>query len=159
MISEFGYVFMLSFVKTCQANYNIVTYCCARGNNTGRCAIVRVRRRLTLCALLLGHLRATWGAEHEAHLPGIYNSFVLIAVVEQDMHLPSLLGDIGDLAGPGLELLFGVKIIETFSRADAFPLPRLTVPAMEADQPDVGRYFGDRRHTRLEALRLVDAHE
>jgi len=97
------------------------------------------------------------GTEHEAHLPGIYYSFVLVAVVEQDMHLAGLFGDLSDLIGPGLDLFFGVKIIETFSRADAFLFPGLAVPAVEADQPNVGRYFGDRRHTRFEALRLVHA--
>ena len=38
--------------------------------------------RLRLCGLLLGHTRATGGTEHETHLPGINDSFVLIAVVE-----------------------------------------------------------------------------
>ena len=78
-------------------------------------------------------------AEHEAHLPGIHYRFVLVAIVEQDMHLARSLRDSSDLVGPGLEFLFGVKIIETFSRPDAFLFPSLTVPAVEADQPNVRR--------------------
>ena len=75
----------------------------------------------------MGHLRAICGTEHEAHLPGIYDGFVFVAIVKQDMHLARLRGYFSDSAGPEFELIFGVEIIETLSRANAFLLPGLDV--------------------------------
>ena len=109
--------------------------------------------------LFFSDSRRGLGTEHEAHLPGIHYGLVLVAVIEQDMHLSRLSGEFANLFGPGLEFLLGVEVIEPLSGADTSLFPRFGVPAMETDQAYVRGCLGDRRHTGLEALGLVHAHE
>ncbi len=91
-------------------------------------------------------------AEHEAYLPVVYNCFVLVAVIEQDMHLLRLAGKLANFARPWLEFFLGVEVVETLSRADTSLLPRLRVPTVEADQFNIRGYFRDSGYTRLESL-------
>ena len=97
--------------------------------------------------------------KHETDLPGIDNSFILMTIVEQDMQLLYLLRQFPNFARPRLQFLFIVEVVETLSRADTFLFPCFFIPAVKADESNIRGYLSDRRHTRLEALWLVDAHK
>ena len=76
-----------------------MAHCCQKGR--GQAHLVRTEQYgllrgyenhspLQIAPLVFCHLLATLGAEQETHLPGIQYGFVLVAVIEQDMHLTGL---------------------------------------------------------------------
>src|SRR5205807_3590181 len=106
--------------------------------------------------ILVQYVALLPGALYEIRdLRGVLDAVVLVTVVHEDVQLLRLAGQLTRRRHPLLELVLRVEVAEALRRRDPPLLPVVGVVAMEADHRELGgSRGGDRRHRRLEPLRL-----